>query len=129
MVNSPTITNFNRIRAWLDEGADPELDIIPAIEAGLKKLGKPPATLKWFDGFVADAKAARTAPLPTGANGQKPSGPRIVPRHEARAVLEAAGLYAEPNIREVGKDAFAEWRQKRETHLRTQGIDPRSLLQ
>jgi hypothetical protein len=66
LVNSPSITQFNRIDAWLEAGAIPERDIYPSIEAGLKKLGKPPNSLKYFDGFVSDAIAARTAPMPAG---------------------------------------------------------------
>lgn len=66
ILNSPSITQFNRIDAWLEAGAIPERDIYPSIEAGLKKLGKPPSSLKYFDGFVSDAIAARTAPLPPG---------------------------------------------------------------
>jgi len=58
---------FNRIDAWLEAGADPELDIYPAITAGLAKLGKPPSSLKYFDGFVADNIAARKTPLAPGS--------------------------------------------------------------
>jgi hypothetical protein len=66
-LNSPSITMFNRIDAWLAAGADPELDIYPAIDAGLAKLGKPPSSLKYFDGFVADNIAARKTPLAPGS--------------------------------------------------------------
>lgn len=50
---------------------------------------------------------------------------RMVPRHEARATLEAAGLYQEPEV----KAEYPAWKQKRESYLRVQGIDPRSLTQ
>jgi hypothetical protein len=66
LLDAPSITQFNRIDAWLDSGADPERDIYPTIAAGLNKLGKPPASLKYFDGAIADAIAARKAPLPPG---------------------------------------------------------------
>lgn len=133
VLNSPTITNFNRIRAWLDQGADPWLDILPAIEASMAKRGDAPKSLKYFDGVVADFYAARTAAVPPGKAPMpagKGNGPRMVPRHEARDVLEAVGLLKEPDITTpVGKAAYPEWQQKREAHLRSQGIDPRSLLQ
>ena len=54
---------------------------------------------------------------------------RMVPRHEARRALEAAGLAEEPDPQVVGKSAYAGWKQQRESHLRLQGIDPRSLMQ
>lgn len=54
---------------------------------------------------------------------------RMVARHEARRVLETAGLAEEPDPQVVGKSAYAGWKQQRESHLRLQGIDPRSLMQ
>jgi hypothetical protein len=67
LLNSPTITMFNRVDAWIEQGADPERDIYPAIKAGLAKLqGAAPRSLRYFDGFVADALAARTTPLAKG---------------------------------------------------------------
>lgn len=65
LVNSPSVTAFNRVDAWLEAGADPERDIYPAIADGLKKLnGGPLRSLKWFDGFVAQRQADRTTPMP-----------------------------------------------------------------
>jgi hypothetical protein len=52
---------------------------------------------------------------------------RVVPRHEARKALEDVGLNVEPDP--ADKPAYRDWKQKRESHLRLQGIDPRSLMQ
>ncbi len=66
ILNSPTVTMFNRVDAWLASGADPERDIYPTIAAGLKKVGTV-RSLSYFDGMIADAIAARTRPLPAGS--------------------------------------------------------------
>lgn len=67
ILNSPSVTMFNRVDAWLEAGCDLERDIIPAIQSGLAKLnGSTVRSLSYFDGMVADAHAARTRPLPAG---------------------------------------------------------------
>ncbi|HEX6991908.1 MAG TPA: hypothetical protein VF151_08475 [Gemmatimonadales bacterium] len=64
--DSPNLLNYGRVEAWLRAGADPELDIYPAIRTALAKRGKPPNSLNYFDGAVADAVARRTKPMPEG---------------------------------------------------------------
>lgn len=66
IINSPSLTMFNRVDAWLLAGADPDRDIYPTIEAGLKRLNGAPRSLSYFDGMISDAIAARTRPLPAG---------------------------------------------------------------
>lgn len=77
--DSPNLLNYGRVQAWLDAGADPELDIFPAIKAGLAKLGKPPNSLNYFDGHIADAVARRTRPMPSPS----PGSPRKQERYDA----------------------------------------------
>lgn len=57
-----------RVRAWLNDGADLELDILPTIKRVMaKRNGQgPPTSLKYFDQAIADAKATRLTPLPAG---------------------------------------------------------------
>lgn len=73
--DSPNLLNYGRVDSWLKAGADPELDIFPAVAAGVAKLGKAPNSLNYFDGHVADAVARRTRPMPEG-RGQKRGGDR-----------------------------------------------------
>jgi hypothetical protein len=59
-------------RNWLDNGCDLELDILPTVRA--LALRRPPQSLKtwsYFTEAIADAKAARTAPMPEGRPRQK----------------------------------------------------------
>jgi uncharacterized protein YdaU (DUF1376 family) len=64
---------LNRVDAWLKAGADPELDIYPAIKRKLPEWRS--GSLVFFDGAVSDALKSRTAPLPAGqARFSQPSG-------------------------------------------------------
>ncbi len=57
---------------WLDNGCDLELDILPTVRALASR--RPPQSLKtwgYFTEAIADAKAARTAPMPEGRARQK----------------------------------------------------------
>jgi uncharacterized protein YdaU (DUF1376 family) len=82
---------------------------------------------------IAKAQAEKAIdPIPYIVACLRKSAPRkgefrTVPRHEARRILEAAGLGQEPDPSD--KPAYRDWKQKRESHLRLQGIDPRSLMQ
>lgn len=82
-----------RVHFWLGNGADPELDIYPAIQAVMaRRNGQgPPRSLNYFDGPIADAYAARTKPMPEGnPNGQsQQAGPRD---REATSAAVAAML-------------------------------------
>lgn len=57
-----------RVTAWINDGADLDLDILPTIKRVMaKRNGQgPPRSLKYFDQAIADAKATRLAPLPNG---------------------------------------------------------------
>lgn len=57
-----------RVRAWINDGADLELDILPTIKRIMEKRNgqEPPRSLKYFDQAIADAKATRLNPLPPG---------------------------------------------------------------
>ena len=79
IVNSPIPLDTSPLRAWLEWGADPEIDIIPAIRRVLEQRGgNPPRSLKYFDGPIADAMANRNAPKPevnhAPTNGTPKSG-------------------------------------------------------
>jgi hypothetical protein len=60
--------SLGRVSQWLADGFDPDLDILPTVEAVMAKRGGrgPPTTLNFFDRPIADAKARRVAPMPTG---------------------------------------------------------------
>lgn len=57
-----------RVRAWINDGADLELDILPTIKRIMEKRNgqEPPRSLTYFDQAIADAKATRLNPLPQG---------------------------------------------------------------
>lgn len=66
-----------RVTAWINDGANLDLDILPTIKRVMaKRNGQgPPRSLKYFDQAIADAKASRLNPLPAGnaqANGHSP---------------------------------------------------------
>lgn len=62
-LNNPRLHVFGRINTWLVNGALPEeiLEIVPRVaKQGYWRGGN----LNYFDGFIADAIAARTKPMP-----------------------------------------------------------------
>ena len=63
-----TVTTFpfarNRVHAWLESGADPDMDIYPTIEA--RKTRWKGRSLEYFDDGIASSIASRTKPLPAG---------------------------------------------------------------
>lgn len=80
---SPNLVNLGRVRAWLDDGCDLDLDILPSIASCLAKKppGWAPNNLKYFDRPVADAKASRLAPMPEGnPDGNFPDLPQFLDR-------------------------------------------------
>ncbi len=73
--NPPHLANFARVGVWLQEGADPELDIYPAVRETFdqKRLSEPdwyPRQLNYFDQPVLRAKLRRLAPMPQPAARQ-----------------------------------------------------------
>ncbi|MGH9864698.1 MAG: hypothetical protein ACRD4H_04715, partial [Candidatus Acidiferrales bacterium] len=74
--NNPSwFGNYGRVDCWMQNGWIPELDIYPTIKKMMAKRGDkpPPKTLSFFEGAIADAFAARTAPVPAGNPNAKPS--------------------------------------------------------
>lgn len=66
-VNCMGLLNLATPQMWLANGCDLELDVIPALTAaGKKHHGKRIRDWNYFTGIVADAKAKRTAVMPTG---------------------------------------------------------------
>jgi hypothetical protein len=49
------------VKAWLDDGLDPEADIFPAIRDALVNASGRISSLKWFDGPVRQSKARKEA--------------------------------------------------------------------
>ncbi len=63
-----------RVRQWLADGCDPDLDIYPTVERLMaRRGGDPPGNLSYFEQAVADAKASRLKPMPAG-NGANAGG-------------------------------------------------------
>lgn len=124
ILNSPTITMFNRVDAWLASGADPERDIYPTLEAGLKRLGgSPPRSLSYFDGMIADAIAARLRPLPAAtaraAGSPKPSRGEYIP----------AAASSEDTDRRTLEDYAKMIKAKRNPGLRCTQVHIRKMLE
>jgi hypothetical protein len=61
---------------WLESGCDLELDILPTVKARAHKL-RPGSIKNWsyFTDAIADAKAAREAPMPKGSPGAATAKP------------------------------------------------------
>jgi hypothetical protein len=69
------VGSFACVGQWLNAGADPDLDIIPAIDAVAKRPGyTPPDSLSYFTKPVAAALKQRTAPLPDVPAGRAVNG-------------------------------------------------------
>jgi hypothetical protein len=70
-MNNPNIVNFRFVYLWLEQGADVDLDILPAIrETTRRQLMESPdwyaRSLKFYDGAVQDWVRQRTALVSTG---------------------------------------------------------------
>lgn len=65
--------NYSRIGAWLEQGMDFDLDILPAVKEVMRrrKSRSPPGSLNYFDRAIADAHATRTKPLPEGTSNAR----------------------------------------------------------
>lgn len=63
VLNAPNLFVFGRVDVWLKQGALPEeiLEICPRVAKQGRWSGR---SLNYFDGFIADAIAARTKPMP-----------------------------------------------------------------
>lgn len=99
-----------RVRAWLNDGADLELDILPTIERIMaKRNGQgPPRSLKYFDQAIADAKASRLNPLPPGTprgNGNGHATGPITALHRAGEKVLAVREERRRREAETGGDA------------------------
>jgi len=92
------LQDLSRPFAWLADGCDLDLDILPAVRR-VAARASPMAIKGWnyFDGPVADAKANRTKPMPEGranAGNHKSTDARARENHFAgiaAAVAEARG--------------------------------------
>jgi len=79
---------------WIESGCDLELDILPAVKARAHKM-RPGSVKSWsyFTEAVADAKAAREAPMPEGrappGNSKSFSEQRRERQREVMALLES----------------------------------------
>lgn len=59
--------DYSRIGAWLAEGFDPDLDIIPTVQRVMaSRKGSPPKNLRYFEQAIADANAQRLQPVAKG---------------------------------------------------------------
>lgn len=62
-LNSPRLFVFGRVDTWLKSGALPD-EIVDVCTRVAKQGRWNGSTLNYFDGFIADAIAARTKPMP-----------------------------------------------------------------
>lgn len=102
-----------------------------SVIGGWLKAGNTPEQILAAIAKAQGEKAIDPVPYIVACLRQNQPGPRkgelrVVPRHEARRVLDAADLGHAPDPR---TPEYAAWKQKRESHLRLQGIDPKSLMQ
>lgn len=82
--------NTSSIHQWLNAGCDAELDIIPEIK---RYAGQQIGAWKFFTAPIANAKATREAPMPSGHISQQPKGEKYGRPtqfdHIARGIAEA----------------------------------------
>jgi hypothetical protein len=105
--NSPNMVNLSRLSAWLRDGADLELDILPTIAAVVARKrqtipGWLPTRLDYFDGPVADAKAARLKPLPRGKPASSGRARDATPQRKL-SVAERSALIAQWGLQRAGR--------------------------
>lgn len=68
----PSLEYMSMPIGWLESGCDLELDILPVVRSmASRKAPQSIGSWKFFAGAVADARAARTAPMPEGRPRQK----------------------------------------------------------
>jgi len=69
-INSPSLLNLTRIKTLLEQGYDPELDILATIREVMAKRRErgegPPSSFRFFEQALANARATRLAPIPEG---------------------------------------------------------------
>lgn len=58
--------DYTRVEAWLAQGWDPEADILPTVRRLMQGRSDPPQSMRYFEGAIANAHAARMSPLPKG---------------------------------------------------------------
>jgi len=84
--------NYSLVQVWLDRGFDPELDIIPTVQAVMAKRGnqEPPTSMKYFDKAVAQAFADRTRAItiPEGKHHEKTNGSNYGSNGKSRRARE-----------------------------------------
>src|SRR5690606_13903558 len=93
---APALESMSMPRRWIESGCDLDLDILPVVKSLASR--KPPNSIsswKFFEQAVADAKAARMAPMP---EGRAPPGPRSEARewHDKQDAARAFILRKEP---------------------------------
>jgi hypothetical protein len=67
--SAPGLLHIGIVAGWIESGCDLELDIVPAVDARARaaiRTGKKIHSWSYFAQAVADAKAARTRPMPVG---------------------------------------------------------------
>jgi hypothetical protein len=70
-VNCLGLLNLATPQMWISQGCDLELDVIPTLQAAGKKYhGKRIRDWNYFTGMIAEAKAKRTAGLPSVATSE-----------------------------------------------------------
>jgi len=74
-LNSPRLFVFGRVNTWLENGALPD-EIIDVCTRVAKQGFWRGNNLAYFDGFIADAIAARTKPMPEARKRDDSEGTR-----------------------------------------------------
>lgn len=84
--------NYSRLDAWLTQGFDFDLDIVPAVrEVMAKKTDGPPASLAYFDKAIARYREERLRPVPKA----EPRTGKPEKKSFSRGLMEAAARAAE----------------------------------
>jgi uncharacterized protein YdaU (DUF1376 family) len=67
--------DYGRVEVWLQQGWDPEQDILPTVRRLMANRKSHPKTMKYFEQAIADAHASRISPAPKG-NPHETTSPR-----------------------------------------------------
>lgn len=71
----PIIRHQELVRGWLDEGFDPQADILPAVRSGIATASEPVNSLKYFDRAIRQTKAKREAGHDHAHRNDEPTNP------------------------------------------------------
>lgn len=107
LLNAPHFYDYQPVLAWLLNGADYELDILPVIEKHVQSgLSPPRSKLSYFDGHIADSIRLRRKKL----NTEQANGPSIIEPDRNHSGRPSRALSFAENFAIAASDILADRR-------------------